>query len=100
MGKLSDEQKRQLAELEAARDAPDPDDSDEISWYERGKDGERGATMRASRARTHGPGWLREALTDKPADTGDEGQAPDAGDQGQAPGSASPTVRRFQRHTG
>jgi hypothetical protein len=100
MGKLSDDQARQLAELEAARDAPDPDDSDEISWYERGKDGERGATMKASRARSHGPGWLREALTDKDPD---EGQAPDAagaGDGGQAPGSASPTVRRFQRHAG
>jgi hypothetical protein len=97
MGKLSKEQADQLAALEAQRDSPDPDDSDEVSWYERTKDGERGATMRASRAKTHGPGWLREHLTDKDADDG-AGDGGD-GDSGQAdpPTGTAGGTRRFQR---
>jgi hypothetical protein len=75
MGKLTPEQKRQRDELNALADAPDEDDSDEISWYERTKDGERGATMRTSRARTHGPDWLKERLADKD-DAADDADAP------------------------
>lgn len=97
MGKLTKEQQDQLAALEAARDAPDPDESDEVSWYERTKDGERGATMKASRAKTHGPQWLRDHLADRedpPADAGD-----DAGAQGAAAADGG-TVKRFQRTVG
>jgi hypothetical protein len=99
MGKLSKEEADQLAALQAKHEAPDPDDSDDVSWYERTSDGERGATMRASRARTHGPQWLRDHLADRD-DDGDSGQAAGSDDGAQAAGGKDPqagTVKRFQR---
>jgi hypothetical protein len=90
MGKLTDEQKRQLAELEAARDAPDDTGDDDVEWWEDGKGG-RGGRMRASRARSHGPDWLRGMLEDrKPDGDGDGGQ------EAEQPGPKGGQVKRFQ----
>ena len=96
MGKLTDEQARQLAELEAARDAPDDAGDDDVEWWE-GPDGSKGGRMRSSRARSHGPGWLRDMLADKedPPDTGAQGGEPKDPPAGTAGGT-----KRFQRRVG
>ena len=92
MAKLSDDEAKQLAALQAKHDAPDDPGDDDVEWWEDGAGG-RGARMRASRARTHGPDWLREHLADRDAKP-DEGDGQDGDGQGDGPAGQ---VKRFQR---
>lgn len=94
MGKLTDEQARQLAELEAARDAPDDTGDDDIEWWE-DPSGGRGGRMRAARARSHGPDWLRDMLKDR--DETATGDDKGAGETKDPPAGTAGGTKRFSR---
>src|SRR5215831_4537639 len=94
MGKLTDDEAEALKKLEAKRDAKDDPGDDDVEWWEH-PDGSKGGRMRAHRARSHGPDWLRGMLEDKSKDK-DAGDGDDAGD-GSGKDEPAAGVRRFQR---
>ena len=95
MGKLTDEQKAQLEQLQGLADAPDDDDNEDVEWWEEDESGKRrGGRMSWKKGKAVYGTFFPDIFGDKPPE-GDPGKAPKA-----PPSGGGVSSRYFGRGSG